>query len=388
MWSCIEGDPLHDISGAGINNGGIFLDTLYAISDTSIVEGKISTAFSGKILLGSYKDFETRFLIRFLSIPADSFQIDSLRLILNSTSNQGEALSPLTGSAYMVTEDWEESVNVDENWNWREKIDNSPETITDFELSDDSESTHTIELSPALMKTWQDTTGGGNNFGLLVDFNSASYIKEFGSTNNSTSSLLPRLVAVYYDKSLDSTRHDTLYADKDASLIDFTGSFNPDFVQIGSGYSVKSFFKFDVNAIPKNAALATMRFILYRDVGNSVTNNNLIEQMYLRAATTDYNSLPNYEIDSTFVFNIYHNVVLSESSPNVLDLISTDRGLASQNFLQSIINGDVPLGSFMVQYRNEWDGISLYTVKDSESSVKNRRPRIIVEYYDVPNPRL
>ena len=111
MWSCIEGDPLHDITGNRINNGGFYLDTLYAITDTMIVEGKISTAFSGKLLLGSYSDFETRFLIRFPDVPADSFQIDSLRLILSSVSNQGEPLSPLTGSTYMVTEDWDESVN-------------------------------------------------------------------------------------------------------------------------------------------------------------------------------------------------------------------------------------------------------------------------------------
>jgi hypothetical protein len=388
LWSCLEGDPLNDISGERIDNGGIYLDTLYAMSDTSIVEGKISTAFSGKLILGSYKGFESRFLVRFLNVPSDSFQIDSLRLILNSVSNQGETSTPLSGTVYRVTEDWEESVNEDETWNWRDKIDNSPETTSNFDIIDEAEATHVIDLSPELMKTWQDTTAGGNNYGILVDINSASYIKEFGSTNNSDGILIPRLVAVYYDQSHDSTRYDTLYADKDASLIDFTGDFDSDIVQITSGYSVKSFFKFDVNSIPKNAALATMRFILYRDAGNSVINNNLSEQMYLRTATSDYDALPNYEIDSTFTINLFHNVVLSEIGPSVLDLSAGDRGVASQNFLQSIVNEDVQFGSFMVQYRNEWDGISVYAVMDSKAADKNRRPKIIVEYYDIPNPRL
>jgi len=379
---------LHDIAGNGINNGGFHLDTLYAISDTSIVEGKISTASSGKLLLGSYSDFETRFLIRFPGVPADSFKVDSLRLILSSVSNQGEPLSPLTGTAYRVTEDWNESVNIDEDWNWREKIDNSPETTTNFELSDEAGTTHIIDLPTALMDTWQDTTGGGNNFGLLVDFDQASYLKEFGSTNNSTYSLRPIMVAVYYDESLDSTRHDTLYADKDASFIDFSGTFDPDLLATASGYSVKSFFKFDLSEIPQNAAMATMRFNIYRDVGNSVINENLTEQMYLRTVSTEYNSLPSYDVDSTFTFNYRHNVILTELAENALGISPGDRGWISQNFLQDIINGDITYGSFMIHYRNEWDGVSIYALEDSDNPDINLRPRIIIEYYDVPNPRL
>lgn len=379
---------MHDITGARINNGGIYLDTLYAISDTSIVEGKISTAFGEKLLLGIYADFETRFLIRFTKIPADSFKIDSLRLILSSLSNQGETLLPLTGSTYMVTEDWEESVNENEDWDWQDKIDKSPETIANFELSDQSGTTHVIELPPVIMNTWQDTTAGGNNFGLLVDFNNASYIKEFGSGNNSSSGQRPKLVAVYYDASLDSTIHDTLFVDKDASLIDFTGSFDPALIKMASGYSVKSFFKFDLNTIPKNAVLATIRFILNRDVDNSVINSNISEKMYLRTVTTDYNSLPFYEVDSTFVLSFFHNVSLSELSENVLDIPQAERGGVSQNFLQDIINGDISFGSFMAHYKNERDGISVYAVKGTKSSDINRRPKIIIEYYDVPNPRL
>ena len=388
FWSCIEGEPLHDITGERIDSGGIYLDTLYASADTTIIEGKVTTAFSGKLLLGSYKEFDTRFLIRFPNIPADSFQIDSLKLILNSVSNQGEASEPINGTAYMVTEDWEESVNKDESWNWKEKIDLSAETTSDFELSEEAEKTHIIDLSNNLANNWQDTTSGGNNFGLLLDFNSASYIKEFGSTNNSDDIPIPRLVVVYYNHSLDSVMHDTLAADKDASLIDFKGTFDPDLLQLISGYSVKSFFKFDINQIPKNAALATMRFILYRDVENSVINENIQETMNLRTATSDYNSLPSYQIDSTFVFSIFHGVILNEISTNILDVAPANRGSNSQNFMQSLVNGDILLGSFMVQYRNEWDGVSVYAIRDSDTDDISMRPKIIVEYYDIPTPRL
>lgn len=384
----MEGDPLHDISGERINNGGLYLDTLYAISDTSIVIGKSSTEFSNKILLGSHSDFESRFLIRFPSIPADSFQVDSLRLILTSISNQGETPTPLTGTAYMVTEDWEESVNSDEDWHWQDKIADSPETSIDFELSDRTETTHIIDLPLALLDTWQDTTGGSRNFGLLFDFNSASYIKEFGSTNNSSFNLVPKLIAIYKDVAHDSTIHDTLFADKDASLIDFTGTFDPELTQIAAGYSIKSFFKFDLSVIPKSAAFATMRFMLYRDVPNSVVNREFSEEMNLRTVTSDYDALPYYEVDSTFAYNIYHNVILEEVYPDILDIVSLTRGNVSQSFLQEIINDDIKFGSFMVQYNNERQGISTYVVKDSDASDTNQRPKLIIEYYNIPDPRL
>ena len=194
IWSCMEGEPLHDITGERINNGGIFLDTLYAVSDTSIVEGKISTAFSGKLLLGSYEDFDSRILIKFVGVPADSFEVDSVRLILNSVYNQGEASVPVSGTVYMVTNEWEESVNEDEDWKWQENIDYSPELTTDFEIGEEINESHVIELSPELMKIWQDTTGGDRNHGIFLDFNTASYIKEFGSRNNTDGIPVPKMV--------------------------------------------------------------------------------------------------------------------------------------------------------------------------------------------------
>ena len=318
-WSCRDGDPLYDITGEPLENGDIYLDTLYAISDTSIVEGETSLAFSAKLLLGAYSDFESRLLIRFTNIPPDSFQVDSLKLLLSSISNQGEALTPLTGTAYMVTEDWEESVNKDVSWHWQDKIDRSPETSAPFELNTDVETTHIIDLPKKLMDFWQDTTNGGKNFGLLLDYNNTTYIKEFGSRNNSTSSLNPKMVAIYYNASLDSTIYDTLLADKDVSLLDFKGNFDPNLIQITAGYSVKAFFKFDLSEseIPKSAALTTMHFILKRDVVNSVFNSDFTEQMNLRLSTTDYDALPYYEIDSTFVYNADRDVILIEISTDI-----------------------------------------------------------------------
>ncbi len=147
-WSCVEGDPLHDITGERLQSGNIYRDTLYAVSNTSVIEGKVSTALSTKLLLGTYKDFETRTLIQFGSIPDDSIQVDSLRLVLTAVDNQGEVLGTLQGSAHMVTNYWPESVNEDENWDWQSNISYDPEYTSQFEVGEETSTYQVLDLPP------------------------------------------------------------------------------------------------------------------------------------------------------------------------------------------------------------------------------------------------
>lgn len=388
MWACIDGDPLHVITRSDDNNGNVFRDTLYALEDTSIVEGKISTAFGTKLLLGTHADFEARFLLEFGSLPADTFQIDSLRLMLTAVSNQGEALVPIIGSAYRVTEAWGESVNEDENWDYTTKIDYSPDLTANFEISEETASYHIIDLPPALMDAWRDTVGGDNNHGLLLDFNDAGYIKEFRSVDAAFSGERPRLISVYYDSAVDSVVHDTSFVNIDASLIDFKGIFDPNIINISSGYSVRSFFKFDLSSIPKLAVMSTFDFVLKRDTLNSVINTNTTERFSLRTVTSDYEDLPVYEVDSTYTTNFFFSVQMVESSTGVLQIDPIERGNAAQNFFQAIVNGDINYESFLVHYKIESNDISVYSVKNSSDPNPEDRPMLIYEYYVIPEPRL
>jgi hypothetical protein len=389
IWSCFEGDPLHDITGERLNNyGGIYRDTLYAIADTSIIEGKVSTESSGKLLLGSFADFDARFLVKFGNLLPDATEIDSLHLILTAVSNLGEPLSTITGSAHLVTEDWEESINKDDDWDYRTKIDYSPETTAEFEMSENSEGIYKIDLPPALMTSWQDTTGGNQNFGMLLDFSNAGYIKEFRSVDGPVASQKPRLAVIYYDEAQDSTFHDTLLVEKDASLIDFNGNIDPQNINIASGYSIRSFFKFDLDSIPPLAAMSSMNFVFKRDTINSIMNKTSLEEMTIRTVTTDFDLLPYYETDSTFTTNIFYSLTLVEDSDNILELNPISRGESAQNFFQDIINGDIQFKSFLVHYRLEGEDISVYTIKNHFDPDPTERPQLIIEYYLVPEPRL
>ena len=105
---CEDGNPLRDPI-TNVNMGESHTDTLIAYSDTFIVKGKVNNGESSKLLLGSYENFTTRFLIRFNQLTADTNEIISARLMLKSTANFGAASESFTGNIYVVQEEWQDS---------------------------------------------------------------------------------------------------------------------------------------------------------------------------------------------------------------------------------------------------------------------------------------
>ena len=104
--------------------------------------------------------------------------------------------------------------------------------------------------------------------------------------------------------------------------------------------------------------------------------------------TTAFSELPSYQVDSTFTQNLYYTIELQNNVDQTLSIVNAYRGTGSQNFLQSIVNGEITYGSFMVQYKYEGEDVSVYAIKDGSGLDKNMKPALIVEYYDIPEPRL
>ena len=270
-------------------------------------------------------------------------------------------------------------------------IDYSPETSAAFSIGDPDTTLYTdysIELPVKLVEIWQDTTGDDQNHGILVDFTSAGFIREFSSREGFFSTRVPRMVFVYHEAGKDSTISDTLVATLDASLIDYTGNFDEDKIYISSGYTTRAFFEFDFDSIPKNANISSVNFFYDKDSLNSIINDNRSHNIYMRNVTTDFSTLPGYEIDSTFLYSVRHNILLSEEFSSGLSLDDNLRADAGQYFVQDFINDFVQHGSFFLQYINEGADISVYAIKGVDYPDKAMRPRLIIEYFLNPDGRL
>ena len=392
LTACQDPSPFKD-EGKDILEayGEIRSDTLYALSDTFLVSGKVNTGNSVKLLLGSYQNFEARFLIKFAFLPPDSVIMDELHLTISSAADFGDETGFLEGMVYRVTDSWVGSVNADPSWDYRSNIDYSPETSAAFSFGHPDTTLYTdysIELPVKLVEIWQDTTGDNQNHGILVDFTSAGFIREFSSREGFFSSRVPRMVFVYHEAGKDSSISDTLVATLDASLIDYTGNFNEDKIYVSSGYTTRAFFEFDFDSIPKNANISSVNFFYDKDSLNSITNDNRSHDIYLRNVTTDFSTLPGYEIDSTFLFSTRHNIFLSEEYSSGLSLDDNLRANAGQYFVQDFINEFVKHGSFFLQYKNEGTDISVYAIKGVDYPDKAMRPRLIIEYFLNPAGRL
>jgi hypothetical protein len=387
VFACEDSESINDPLKNQLDDyGELYRDTLTAINSTFIEHGKVNTGSSTKLLLGSYDGFECRFLIKFNPLSGEDVVLDSIFLLLNTASNYGPANSEFEGKIYLVTEEWNSAVNIDEDWNYENSISLSSQTSSQFTCLPEDSTDYNILLPDTLVSIWNDTSNGGNNFGLLLDFENANYIKEFESGNSSNG---PQLIFKYHDSANDSIRNDTVGVSIDASLIDFDGNIQSDsLIYIVSGYTYYSFVEFNLDSIPENVVISNVNFVFMQDTLNSKVNENLSQNFYLRTVKTPFADLPEYTADSTFVFNSFYNISLSEIN-NALEISNSLQGYAGQYFTQSILNKDIEYGSFLLNYVGEGITVSKFAIKGANEFIKkNNRPKMIIEYFKIPQSRI
>jgi hypothetical protein len=354
------------------------IDTLYAKKDTFLIKGRTSTAGSPKLLLGSNAGYQTQVLLHFIDLPDDTVQVDSLYLRLHSWSNYGNAGASITGNIHLITEEWEESIN-ETGELATQPLESEPFIITTDSIS------HRIILPASLMNTWRDTTGGNHNFGLMLDFSDADFIKEFYSGNTIYP---PELSWTYHQSNSDSIIRDTTFATLDASLIDFSGTLDSQALFVTAGYAIHSFIQFDFSTLPKNINISYINFEFTHDSDHSDVNGNKNQNFQLVNVITPFDML-SYESEIIIDEDVREDLFLLEDQNNTLlvrdkdQLKKTDTG---RYYIQDILGGIIEHDSFLLMYTYEGYDASIYALKRSENG-KNA-PRIIIGYNTLIPPRL
>jgi hypothetical protein len=385
IYSCVDGVSVY--APNRINYGELHRDTLIAAESNFIEHGKVNTGSSTKLLLGDFNNYECRFLVKFTTLPADTIDLDSVYFLIQSTGSVGESNDNLTGEIKLVTKTWNDNVNTDENWSYISDVSNELFTTTPFSVAAEDSFNYSIPIPDTIISIWKDTTGGDKNHGLILDYTSADFVKIFSSRN---SSIIPKLVYVYQNSAMDSTIRDTVFATIDASVIEYTGDLESDsLLYVTSGYSHRAFINFNLDLLPKDILISHVNFVLYQDTIHSITDTTSSNNFYLRTVTTNINELPFYKTDSTFLTNIFYNVSLKEFSENQLQIGSTFRGETGKYFLQSLINEDIEYGSFLLHYVGEGFTISQFAIKGANGNIKeSNRPKMIIEYFKIPESRI
>jgi hypothetical protein len=376
FWmSCKEAQPLE---GSTSYSSELKFDTLYAVRDTFLVKGRISTAGSPKLLLGNYNGFQTRFLLHFQTLPDDTLEVDSLYLRLQSWSNYGLAGEPIRGRIFLINEEWPESINE------TGEVATTPLEVEPFYITTDSIS-YRIDLPPALLDVWRDTTGGNHNYGLMIDAESADFIKEFYSGNTTYA---PELIWTSRYALSDSIIRDTTFTTLDASLIDFGDELDPQALYVTSGYLVHAFIKFDFSQLPKNINIVYVNFAFTNHDTYSAINENKSQSFYLKNVLTSFENLSYTDeiiFDQTVAEDLFQ---LTDEEGQLLtrddqQMIKKDYG---RYYIQDILNGTVAHNSFMLAYANQNNDASVYAIKRTHSG--KDAPQVIVGYNTLIPPRL
>lgn len=385
--ACEDGESINDPQKIYLEDyGTIVRDTLTAINSTFIEHGKVNTGTSTKLLLGSNDGFKCRFLMKFNPLSGEDVILDSMFLRLNTASNYGQANIEFNGKIYLVTKEWNSSVNIDQSWNYEDNILLLNETTAQFTCLTEDSSTYNILLPDTLLSIWNDTTGGDKNFGLLVDYENADFVKEFSSGNSSDG---PQLIFKFHDAADDSIRSDTVDVSIDASLISYDSNLQSDsLIYILSGYAYYSFVEFNLDSVPNDIIISNTNFIFTHDSLASNVNNNFSRNFYIRTVETPFANLPEYTADSTFIFNSFYNISMTESD-NLVEVNQSLQGYAGQYFIQSILRGDIGYGSFLIHHVGEGTTVSKFAIKGANSNIiEENRPKMIIEYFKIPKSRI
>ncbi len=380
--SCANLDPNDNPNseyGGTDRYGNLTADTLYALQDTVRQFDYVSSGTSLKLSLADLGGLKAGFFIRFTTLP------DSLERLLSAQvdfiTNESFGLNigdSMQVDVFSVSREW-----ISTDVNTTEDFRNNPpadyiETIS-FSAADSARSSYVLPMNLAEQWILNDSL----NYGLYFTPRAgqgdvAINVGALGA------SLAPQLII---ERSTDSTAvRDTLATGPDATL--FSMNMNPPALQISgeqvvvaSGVPVRTFLKFDLSSLPRNAIYYDAYVTLFDVEDNPYENPEKNNLFYLRNISEAGPDLSTFTIDSSFTTNFRQSFSLEQtSSNNFAKLRGFERNYFAEDFIQLYLNGEIDHEWFLLHYINEGTDLSVKRFYGAGVADKNLRPILVVKY--------
>lgn len=359
--------------------GSVRKATLHSVDlQFSFEDTLTTTGSSPNLSVGTFSNIDTRTLIKFESFPnPDSVTILDAALILRTSVVTGNVTGQtFEATVHRVTDDWDEANVRAENFG--EAFDPTPlasATIRSiyrvdslnveqvrFDLGDDG---------TELIRQWSDSTSGVNNFGFLINSNSANFIKQFYSTEFFTGSRAPQLEVTARVQGTGADTTITTTAMADAYLIERNPGFMlPDGpLYVDHLFGRKSIIRFDLSQIPRESTISRAELIFNIEQEKSVLNNDgfSIQLIALDNAVTTPDS-----------FEVGSNAQPLSSVPNVQESTTTVT-VPIRSTLQAWVNEVIENNGLLLRSATPGKDISYIAISPCESDT-TRCPRLVVDY--------
>jgi hypothetical protein len=278
--ACNNDTPLsgrQDLIDGG-ERGNILRSSITAAADSTA--GKVvNTSASSFLLVGAFKDIESRILLRFDPLP-DSGTVVAAKLRLPAEEATGQTGS-FDATVHQATMPWKESEVI-----WGEKdfpVQFNPAMDTRQIVATVADTTDTIafNLNPQVVARWFSSLSQSSRDtnGVLLQAPSATFIKAFSSRVNSSRQPFLEVTTRTRVGSRDTTI--TARRPATAAVFVFKRKMPPPAqrLQVGAGESLQSVLAFDFkkiipDTIPKSATISRALLTLEVDAANSVFVDN------------------------------------------------------------------------------------------------------------------
>ena len=365
--------------------GELATDTLYAELDTTYSIPIPSTRFSSRLLIGSFAGMTCRPIIKFTSLPVNA-SISDAYIRFATAGITGDNPQPFTMRAHPILADW--TTNTEQVWDdYQQNIDLTA-TLGTMEVTVDSSDTlimHMDSLGLDYFNKWANEDSSEFNYGLLLDFDNADFIKVFLSN----SSLISPVLVLTYAPPQDTTRKDSLIASSDAFLIegDFAQTQGRDYIVSLS--PLVTLLQFDTTPLLNKGIMVSANLQLSVDTSNTHFSEDFGVYTRILKLTSDLDDSL-VVIDSSVSGLASYSIEMTRfDKDNSYIEINTgsERRDFGTLFIQDLIENPQPAKKLYVGFRNNVDFASYIALLKRNDPDPNKRPRLIIEYWLPPDIR-
>jgi hypothetical protein len=207
------------------------------------------------ILLGQYQGVKARVLLRFYPyFSVDNASVTSAELTLNMFDRHGDG-NPFTAQIYPLNDiEWIEKQVL---WSDVQSAIDYANPVGELQVPALDSAAVTGTIDPQLVNDWIELQDRNN--GILLDFESASFMASMLTTENQAGWATLRLAYTKQDGSADTVNVDVL---EDVTLLEFDADKpdnqlfeNPDRIHVGNFSGYRSLLEFDVSDIPEESTI-------------------------------------------------------------------------------------------------------------------------------------
>jgi len=321
------------------------------VMQTESIPISVSTGYSPFLQLGAAEKYRAKILISFASIP-DTFTVLESVLELKPIFIYGEGIQPFTVSVYDVISSWsEESVDA---------ISVDLEPVSTRDIYPDTAGFDTFSLPKELVQRWSDSPE--TNHGLLLDFEVATFMKEYESSDLGTNRTFLR-VRIRTPGNIEETYN--MIPDNDIAILENSVEKIPSTVFIDKMAGYRIAMKFDVSSIPAEATINRAKLYLFMQTEESYNKRDMLDILRIF-------SIESWPWDSK---NLSYNTSFSKSAyleTNEFDIIITP-------FVQQWVSNIIPNYGLVVLSTTEGENISRYAFYSSDID-STRTPRLEIDY--------